>query len=83
MADDVPASARRDHQARQRLGRAVGASFADAFQKALDADAQSAFGGIIAVGGELNAALASLIAADLRPTSSLPLRSNPTPSISS
>jgi len=38
----------RDHQARQRSGAAVGASFADAFQKALDADAQSAFGGIIA-----------------------------------
>jgi phosphoribosylaminoimidazolecarboxamide formyltransferase/IMP cyclohydrolase len=44
-------------------GAAVGATFADAFQKALDADAQSAFGGIIAVGGELDAALASLIAA--------------------
>ena len=43
-------------------GAAVGATFADAFQKALDADAQSAFGGIIAVGGELDAALASLIA---------------------
>jgi len=44
-------------------GAAVDATFADAFQKALDADAQSAFGGIIAVGGELDAALASLIAA--------------------
>ena len=43
-------------------GAAVGASFTDAFQKALDADAQSAFGGIIAVGGELDRALASLIA---------------------
>jgi phosphoribosylaminoimidazolecarboxamide formyltransferase/IMP cyclohydrolase len=43
-------------------GAAVGTSFADAFQKALDADSQSAFGGIIAVGGELDAALASLIA---------------------
>src|SRR5208282_3400024 len=37
-------------------------TFADAFQKALDADAQSAFGGIVAVGGELDATLASLIA---------------------
>src|SRR5580692_7217158 len=43
-------------------GAALGTSFADAFQKALDADPQSAFGGIIAVGGELDAALASLIA---------------------
>ena len=43
-------------------GAAVGATFADAFQKALDADAQSAFGGIIAVGGQLDRALASLIA---------------------
>ena len=43
-------------------GAAVGATFTDAFQKALDADAQSAFGGIIAVGGELDAELASRIA---------------------
>jgi phosphoribosylaminoimidazolecarboxamide formyltransferase/IMP cyclohydrolase len=43
-------------------GAAVGTSFADAFQKALDADAQSAFGGIIAVNGEIDVALASLIA---------------------
>jgi len=43
-------------------GAAVGATFVDAFQKALDADPQSAFGGIIAVGGELDRALASLIA---------------------
>ena len=43
-------------------GAAVGATFSDAFQKALDADAQSAFGGIIAVGGDLDAELASLIA---------------------
>jgi phosphoribosylaminoimidazolecarboxamide formyltransferase/IMP cyclohydrolase len=43
-------------------GAALGTSFADAFQKALDADPQSAFGGIIAVGGDLDAALASLIA---------------------
>jgi phosphoribosylaminoimidazolecarboxamide formyltransferase/IMP cyclohydrolase len=43
-------------------GAAVGASFVDAFRKALDADPQSAFGGIIAVGGDLDHALASLIA---------------------
>jgi phosphoribosylaminoimidazolecarboxamide formyltransferase/IMP cyclohydrolase len=43
-------------------GAAVGATFLDAFQKALDADPQSAFGGIIAVGGELDRALALLIA---------------------
>jgi phosphoribosylaminoimidazolecarboxamide formyltransferase/IMP cyclohydrolase len=43
-------------------GAAVGATVADAFQKALAADSQSAFGGIIAVGGELDAELASLIA---------------------
>jgi phosphoribosylaminoimidazolecarboxamide formyltransferase / IMP cyclohydrolase len=43
-------------------GAAVGATFADAFRKALDADPQSAFGGIVAVGGELDGALASLIA---------------------
>ena len=64
LADDVPgqcAVAIIKHA--NASGAAVGASFADAFQKALDADAQSAFGGIIAVGGELNAALASLIAA--------------------
>jgi phosphoribosylaminoimidazolecarboxamide formyltransferase/IMP cyclohydrolase len=43
-------------------GAAVGATLGDAFQKALDADAQSAFGGIVAVGGELDAALATQIA---------------------
>jgi phosphoribosylaminoimidazolecarboxamide formyltransferase / IMP cyclohydrolase len=43
-------------------GAAVGATFADAFHKALQADSQSAFGGIIAVNGELDATLASLIA---------------------
>ncbi len=43
-------------------GAAVGSTFANAFEKALKADAQSAFGGIVAVGGELDASLASLIA---------------------
>jgi phosphoribosylaminoimidazolecarboxamide formyltransferase/IMP cyclohydrolase len=43
-------------------GAAVGVTFVDAFEKALAADAQSAFGGIIAVNGELDSELASLIA---------------------
>jgi len=44
-------------------GAAVGTSFADAFEKALAADPQSAFGGIVAIGGELDGALSTLIAA--------------------
>ncbi len=44
-------------------GAALGISLADAFAKALAADPQSAFGGIIAVGGVLDAPLAELIAA--------------------
>jgi phosphoribosylaminoimidazolecarboxamide formyltransferase/IMP cyclohydrolase len=44
-------------------GAALGSSLSDAFQKALDADAQSAFGGIVAVDGVLDAQLAGLIAA--------------------
>jgi phosphoribosylaminoimidazolecarboxamide formyltransferase/IMP cyclohydrolase len=43
-------------------GAAVAPTYTDAFAKALAADAQSAFGGIIAVGGVLDASLASLIA---------------------
>ncbi len=43
-------------------GAAVANSFSEAFEKALAADAQSAFGGIIAVGGVLDASLATLIA---------------------
>src|ERR1039458_9040663 len=43
-------------------GAAVGATFADAFQKALDADAQSAFRKLFALGRELDAELASRIA---------------------
>ena len=43
-------------------GAALGSTFTDAFHKALAADSQSAFGGIIAVGGELNSELASRIA---------------------
>ncbi len=43
-------------------GAAVAATYTDAFAKALAADAQSAFGGIIAVGGVLDASLATLIA---------------------
>ena len=44
-------------------GAALGASLADAFARALAADPQSAFGGIVAVGGRVDAALAALIAA--------------------
>ncbi len=44
-------------------GAAVGATFADAFAAALDADPQSAFGGVVAVGGHLDDQLATLIAA--------------------
>jgi phosphoribosylaminoimidazolecarboxamide formyltransferase/IMP cyclohydrolase len=44
-------------------GAALGTSLADAFEKALHADPQSAFGGIIAVDGVLDANLATLIAA--------------------
>ena len=43
-------------------GAALGTSLADAFDKALRADPQSAFGGIVAVDGVLDARLASLIA---------------------
>ncbi|MFZ1062163.1 MAG: bifunctional phosphoribosylaminoimidazolecarboxamide formyltransferase/IMP cyclohydrolase [Acidimicrobiales bacterium] len=43
-------------------GAALGSSLADAFEKALRADPQSAFGGIVAVDGVLDAHLASLIA---------------------
>jgi len=44
-------------------GAALGSSLVDAFAKALDADPQSAFGGIVAVGGQLEADLAEVIAA--------------------
>jgi phosphoribosylaminoimidazolecarboxamide formyltransferase/IMP cyclohydrolase len=44
-------------------GAALGESLCDAFAKALAADAQSAFGGVVAVGGVLDAPLAELIAA--------------------
>ena len=44
-------------------GAALGSSLADAFTKALDADPQSAFGGIVAVGGDVDETLAALIAA--------------------
>jgi phosphoribosylaminoimidazolecarboxamide formyltransferase/IMP cyclohydrolase len=44
-------------------GAAVAATLSDAFNKALDADPQSAFGGIVAVDGELDNELATLIAA--------------------
>ena len=44
-------------------GAALGSSLADAFTKALEADPQSAFGGIVAVGGAVEEELATLIAA--------------------
>jgi phosphoribosylaminoimidazolecarboxamide formyltransferase/IMP cyclohydrolase len=44
-------------------GAALGSSLADAFEKALRADPQSAFGGIVAVHGELDEEVATLIAA--------------------
>jgi phosphoribosylaminoimidazolecarboxamide formyltransferase / IMP cyclohydrolase len=44
-------------------GAAVAHSLSDAFAKALAADVQSAFGGIISVGGEVDGELADLIAA--------------------
>ncbi len=44
-------------------GAALGSSLGDAFTKALDADPQSAFGGIIALGGVVDDSVAALIAA--------------------
>jgi phosphoribosylaminoimidazolecarboxamide formyltransferase/IMP cyclohydrolase len=43
-------------------GVALGSSLRDAYAKALAADSQSAFGGIVAIGGEVDAELATLIA---------------------
>jgi phosphoribosylaminoimidazolecarboxamide formyltransferase/IMP cyclohydrolase len=44
-------------------GAALSTTLHEAFAKALDADPQSAFGGIVAVGGTIDAELAALIAA--------------------
>jgi phosphoribosylaminoimidazolecarboxamide formyltransferase/IMP cyclohydrolase len=44
-------------------GAALGSSLSDAFSKALAADAQSAFGGIVAIDGDVDGPLAELIAA--------------------
>ncbi len=44
-------------------GAALGSSLPDAFAKALAADPQSAFGGIVAIAGEVDEELAALIAA--------------------
>lgn len=44
-------------------GAALGSSLGDAFQKALAADPQSAFGGVVALGGYVDADVAALIAA--------------------
>ena len=43
-------------------GAALGSSLSDAFSKALAADPQSAFGGVVAIDGVVDAALAELIA---------------------
>ena len=49
---------------------------ADAFNKALEADPQSAFGGIVAIDGTLDVELARLIAAQVgaRPCASMMIR---------
>ena len=44
-------------------GAALGSSLSDAFAKALEADPQSAFGGIVAIAGDVDEELATLIAA--------------------
>jgi phosphoribosylaminoimidazolecarboxamide formyltransferase/IMP cyclohydrolase len=44
-------------------GAALGTSLGDAYAKALGADPQSAFGGIVAIGGQVDLELATLIAA--------------------
>lgn len=44
-------------------GAALGSSLGEAFSKALAADPQSAFGGVVAIGGEVDVELATLIAA--------------------
>jgi phosphoribosylaminoimidazolecarboxamide formyltransferase/IMP cyclohydrolase len=44
-------------------GAALGSSLGEAFAKALAADPQSAFGGVVAIGGEVDNDLATLIAA--------------------
>src|ERR1039458_5652787 len=44
-------------------GAALGSSLGDAFTKALAADPMSAFGGVVAIDGEVDGALAELIAA--------------------
>jgi phosphoribosylaminoimidazolecarboxamide formyltransferase/IMP cyclohydrolase len=64
LADDAPgARAVAIIKHANASGAAVAATLHDAFAKALDADPQSAFGGIVAVGGELDQELAALIAA--------------------
>ena len=44
-------------------GAALGSTLVDAFERALAADPQSAFGGIVAIGGHLDPVLAAVIAA--------------------
>lgn len=60
-ADGTPAVAIIKHA--NASGAALGESLVDAFTKALAADPTSAFGGIVAIGGALDAELADVIAA--------------------
>jgi len=60
-ADGSPAVAIIKHA--NASGAAIGDSLTDAFSKALAADPTSAFGGIVAIGGEVNEELAAIIAA--------------------
>jgi phosphoribosylaminoimidazolecarboxamide formyltransferase/IMP cyclohydrolase len=60
-ADGAPAVAIIKHA--NASGAAIGESLVDAFERALAADPTSAFGGIVAVGGELDDRLADVIAA--------------------
>jgi phosphoribosylaminoimidazolecarboxamide formyltransferase/IMP cyclohydrolase len=59
-ADGSPAVAIIKHA--NASGAALGRSLVDAYEKALAADPMSAFGGVVAVGGELNDELAEVIA---------------------
>ena len=64
LVDDAPGSAAvAIIKHANASGAALAATLHDAFARALDADPQSAFGGIIAVAGELDADLATMIAA--------------------
>ncbi len=64
LADDAPGlSAVAIIKHANASGAAVASTLAEAFAKSLEADPQSAFGGIVAVGGHVDDELATLIAA--------------------